>query len=271
MSTGYDAGKSLVEQITGFAGTTNNSTSSRTGVVRPVLDPYMARVRYLQERGVGGAGQIDTSKIFTAAPAPPPSGGFGGTLNYDWDKILGEYNKPYGELTKQLADLTARERLNIQNVGARAGEYLRNMDPMAGYRPTFAALEAPTAASAGYLNAIGASPAQVEAQRNLLNQLMSSQATSQSQFSNAVDASQTNFRLAQLAEMYANQQAAESRLGQTEAQNLTQLELRRIADINAIRKMIMDFENQKLAIQMEASNRMAEIRAKAALNNQGGF
>jgi hypothetical protein len=46
------------------------------------------------------------------------------------------------------------------------------------------------------------------------NQMMASQSASQQGFGQAVDASQGNWRLAQLADIYSNRQLADSQLGQ---------------------------------------------------------
>lgn len=240
-----DASK-ITDSLTGFNPggqvTPSKSTSPSTGVVKVPLDPYQARMQYLRDSGRGGGGL---------------SGGFGASLQKPGvpDAVttsindqISKYGTMYGDLVKRLQEFTAGERQNITNASSRAATYMGEIDPMAGYRPTFTALQAPQAAASTYLGAIGADPAQVQAQQALANQLMASQAGDQSQFAQAVDAAQRNYRLNQLAEVYANQARAESALGAATSAQQTQIGLKQMEEENALRKMLLEYQMQ-LAVE----------------------
>jgi hypothetical protein len=209
----------------------------------------------------------------TGVVASPLSGfGFRGTQNEKtkptqqgirWDDIISRVGQPYGTLQARLADLVNAERGNIQSGASRAATYLSEMDPMAAYRETIPALQAPTAAASTYLGAIGADPAQVQALQNLQNQMLSSQATGQTNFGQAVDTSQNNYRLAQLADVYANQQRADAALGQQYGAQTAAIDMARINQENAVRQQLLELQLQ--LVQMAAS----KDGSSRALEKQG--
>ena len=170
-----------------------------------------------------------------------------------WESIMQGVGQPYRDLIGQLNTLVEQERGNINSGASSLASYLQGMDPMAGYRETAPALQAPTAAASGYLGAIGADPMQIQALQNLQNQMMASQAAGQSAFGQAVDTSQANYRAAQLAEAAMNQQRAQAALssqlgGQTAAINMA-----RIQQENAVRQALLELQLQ--LIQMAAQNK----------------
>lgn len=253
--------------------TTSGVGGGGTGVYTQQLDPYMARIRSLQDRGVGGAGQLDTDKWWGDVQLPiTAGGGYGGIASsgVNWDEVLGEYNKPFGELRDRLAELVGSERTNIQNAASRAADFYSTIDPQAGYRPTYTTFQAPQAAMQNYLQAIGANPEQVNAQRDLMNQLMAAQALNQTQYGSAVDQAQNNFRLQQLAEVYANQQLASGALSNTATQQNIQMELARIAAINAVRKMQFEQINEENRARREYSRDMSRLNAEMQLAQMRG-
>lgn len=213
------------------------SRTGGTGVSRaPYIDPYTARL--LQVRGGGGGGGF--------------SGGFRmpqGASPLNWNDILARAQEPYSALIERLKATTEAERQRIGQATNAATTFLGEIDPMAGYRESFQALSAPTASAATYLGAIGADPAQVQAQQNLANQLMAQQAASQQGFAGTVDQASQNYRLAQLAEAYANQQRAQYGLEATSGAQQAAIEMASTQQRNELAKMILDAQLRLLEIQ----------------------
>jgi hypothetical protein len=187
----------------------------------------------------------------------------------DWQAILEGIRKPYESLRTSLSDLVNAERGNIQTGASRAATFLGEMDPMAAYRETYPTFQAPTAAASTYLGAIGASPAQVEALRNLQNQMMASQSASQQGFGQAVDTSQNNFRLAQLADVYANQQRADAALGQQYGAQSAAIDMARIQQENVMRQQIL--ETQLRLLEMAAKEGGGNIMGGSLAGIKGYF
>lgn len=182
----------------------------------------------------------------TETPQPTQQG-------ISWESILQGVGQPYRDLMGNLGTLVEQERNNINAGAGSLASYLSGMDPMAGYRETAPALQAPTAAASTYLGAIGADPAQVQALQNLQNQMMASQSAGQSAFGRAVDTSQANYRAAQLAEAAMNQQRAQAALGNQYGAQTTAINMARIQQENAVRQALMELQLQ--LIQMAAQNK----------------
>lgn len=237
--TGSKAVTSLASQIVNRPGSQPGKTTGGTGVSRaPYIDPYMARM--LSRRG-GGGGGFGVGVGMLGTPAVDP-------VVESINKQISEYGTRYADIMRRLQETVNAERGNITNASSRAATYMGEVDPMAGYRPTFTALQAPTAAASTYLGAIGADPAQVQAQQALANQLMASQAMDQQSFAGAVDQSQNNYRLAQLAEVYANQARAESALGTSLGAQQTALSLSQMDREDKLRQSLLEYQMQ-LAIE----------------------
>ena len=179
---------------------------------------------------------------------PPPT-----QQGISWESILQGVGQPYRDLIGNLGTIVEQERNNINAGAGSLASYLSGMDPMAGYRETAPALQAPTAAASTYLGAIGANPAQVQALQNLQNQMMASQSAGQSAFGQAVDTSQANYRAAQLAEAAINQQRAQAALGNQYGAQTTAINMARIQQENAVRQALMELQLQ--LIQMAAQNK----------------
>lgn len=210
-------------------------------------------------RGTGTGGGSNTG-IFRGF------GGFGGEATQptpdtplNWNDILAKAQAPYDTLSQQLRALTETERANIAQATSQAASALQSIDPMAAYRETYRAAEATPAAAMSYLGAIGANPAQVEAQRNLANQLMAAQSASQQGFGSAVDQANQNYRLAQLSEAYLNQQRANAGLGAMSAAQQGAIGLAATQQRNDIAKMLLDLQLQLL--QQAASGGLDRIKA----------
>lgn len=207
--------------------------------------------------GGGGLGGFKGINFFDGMSGSGMDRSGGGSIN--WNELLEASTRPYSGLSDQLRALTEAERQRIQSATSAATTFLGEVDPMAGYRETYRALEAPTASAASYLGAIGANPAQVEAQRNLANQLMAQQAAGQQTFSGAVDQSNQNYRLAQLADAYANQQ-----------RGMIGLESASSAQQAAIQMAATQQRNEVAKMMLEAQLRLLEIQAQQKNNGIGG-
>ena len=229
-------------KLAGFNVSDAGLTKSKTGVSRaPYIDPYTAALMRGGRGGGGGGMRFGDISILPGQSATP----------IDWNSLVESSTKPYEALGRELGALTEAERQRINQATSAATTYLGEVDPMAAYRETYRTLEAPMAASSSYLGAIGANPAQVEAQRNLANQLMASQAAGQQGFAGAVDQASANYRLAQLADAYANQQRAQTGLGA--ASNAQQIALQMAA---------AQQRNQIAQMALEAQLRLMEIQAQ---------
>lgn len=190
----------------------------------------------------GGSGGIDYGPIrqqnFIARyqkPKPPQG-----------PNILDQIRQQYGSLASELDRLTNQYRQDIGRSTGYTVDQLSGVDPLAAYRVTAPTLQAPTASAASYLSAIGANPAQVEAQRDFMNQMMQSQTASQSDYSQALDQSQQAYRQAQIAEVLRNANEANAALsaasiGQRSAVGLKQLEAEQ-----AIKQALLDYQLQLL-------------------------
>lgn len=228
--------KKLASDLLGGADTSVTRTGSGggTGVMRaPYIDPYMARI--LSRRGRGG-GVLGGFSIPTE-PAVDP-------VVQSINDQIAKYGTQYADILRRLQETVNTERQNIGTASSRAATFMGEIDPMAGYRPTFTALQAPTAAASTYLGAIGANPAQVQAQQALANQLMASQAQDQQAFGSAVDDAQKNYRLAQLAQIYANQAQAESALGTSLGAQQTALSLSQMDREDKLRQALLEYQMQ---------------------------
>jgi hypothetical protein len=240
-ATNYDA---LASNLLGNYIPGNTSTGG-TGVMRaPYIDPLTAALLSSgwDGRRIGGFG--DSQRTETPGPS------------INWDAIFSSVGDPYSRLQSQLGQTVESERRRIDSGANVAANSLQTTDPMAGYRETYPSFQAPTAAASTYLGAIGANPAQVQALQDYQNQMMASQSASQQGFGQAVDASQGNWRLAQLADIYSNRQLADSQLGQQFGAQSTAIGMAKNMAEASVRQEL-------LALQMEL--------IKAAMSQRDGI
>lgn len=208
--------------------------------------------------GGGGGGSGSNTGIFRGFRMPNTETDPTPDTPLNWNDILARSQAPYDTLSAQLRELVEKERGNIAQATSQAVNSLGSVDPLAGYRETYRAAEVAPAAAMSYLNAIGANPAQVEAQRNLANQLIGAGMTSQQGFSSAVDQANQNYRLAQLAEAYLNQQRADAGLGAMSTAQQGAISMAATQQRNDIAKMLLEVQLQLL--QQAASGNLDKIK-----------
>lgn len=205
----------------GPSGGNNTSGRPQTGVTLGPLNPWWGKLN-------NWGGSMRTQAQPAPAPTTPP--------------VIENIRQMYGNLGTQLNQLSATEADRIAQSSGNTVRALQAIDPMAGYRQTAPMLAAPQAAATSYLQAIGANPSQVTAQQALANQLMQSQSQSQDAFTQAMDQYANQYRRAQEAEVYSNQDRALAALNAaTQSQNVG-LQMARMEQENAIRKMLLDYQ-----------------------------
>lgn len=214
------------DDILGTGGsTTGGSTGgNRPGVSLGPLSPLLLLNR--RWSGLRGGPGMDQNQ--PAAPTTPP--------------VIERIRETYGNLGSQLRQMSADEAQRIAQSTGSTVRALQSVDPLAGYRETAPMFNAPQASATSYLSAIGANPAQVQAQQALANQMMASQSAGQSAFAQAMDQYAQNYRRAQESEAYTNQDRALAALNYaTQAQNLG-IDMARMEQENAIRKMLFEYQ-----------------------------
>ena len=157
----------------------------------------------------------------------------------------------YGDLEKQLMDLSRQYATGINESTGSTARMLQGVDPTAAYRITAPSLAAPPAAATSYLEAIGANPAQVQAQQAYMNQMMQSQTGSQNDYQRAVDQANTAYREAQIAELYRNQAEAQAGLGAATQGQVAALGMQRLKDEQAIRNALLEYQLAVLQAQAQ--------------------
>ena len=223
-----------VEDILG-GGTSN---TSRPGVVRSPLSGLNAW-NLLNPKFQGINFPRNAGPQQPSGPPPPPP-------------VIQRIRDLYGGLESQLKGISADEAQRIAQSTASTVRSLQSIDPLAGYRESAPLLSAPTAAATSYLQAIGASPTQVTAQQALGNQMLASQTANQSAFAQAMDQYARDYRRAQEAETYRNQDQALAALNYaTQSQNVG-LQMARMQQEQEIRKMLLEYQ---LALAAKAGGR----------------
>lgn len=217
----------------GGGGTTGRP---RPGVTLGPLNPLWGRLGNIKLRG--GIPQAP------AEPSIPP--------------VIQNIRDLYGNLESQLGQVSAAEANRIAQSSGSTLRSLQGIDPMAGYRQSAPMLAAPQAAATSYLQAIGANPSQVTAQQALANQLMQSQSQSQDAFTQALNDYATQYRRAQEAEVYSNQDRALAALNAATQSQGVGLQMARMEQENAIRKMLLEY--QIAMAQAQAQGRGAASR-----------
>lgn len=197
----------------------------------------LAFVRLPERINIGSGG----GAAKPAQPAVPP--------------VIQRIRDMYGNLGSQLGQLSADERQRIIQSTGDTVRMLQTIDPLAGYRETAPQLSAPAAAATSYLNAIGANPAQVQAQQALGNQMLASQAQSQSAFSNAMDQYLNNYQKAQEAQAYLNQNQALANLGYSTNAQQAGIGFAQMQAENQIRQMMLDYMAKVQAAAAQASGK----------------
>ena len=167
--------------------------------------------------------------------------------------IFDMVRQQYGDLEKQLMDLRRQYATGINESTGSTARMLQGVDPTAAYRITAPSLAAPPAAATSYLEAIGANPAQVQAQQAYMNQMMQSQAGTQSDYQRAVDQANAAYREAQIAELYRNQAEAQAGLGAATQGQVAQLGMQRLKDEQAIRNALLEYQLAVLQAQAQQS------------------
>lgn len=231
-----------VSDILGGGGTSGGSTrGNRPGVSLGPLSPLLL----LNRRWGGLRGGANMGQTPPVAPSVPPA--------------VQRIRETYGNLSNQLRQMSADEAQRIAQSTGSTIRALQTIDPMAGYRETAPILSAPQASAASYLGAIGANPAQVQAQQALGNQMLASQSAGQSAFAQAMDQYAQNYRRAQESEAYTNQDRALAALNYaTQAQNLG-IDMARMEQENAIRKMLLDYQIALATANMKTGGRNREV------------
>ena len=156
--------------------------------------------------------------------------------------ILDLIRRQYGGLENQLMELSRQYATGINESTGSTARMLQSVDPTAAYRITAPSLAAPPAAATSYLNAIGANPAQVQAQQDYLNQMMQSQAGSQSDYQRAVDQANAAYREAQISELYRNAAEAQAGLGAATQGQVAALGMQRLKDEQAIINALLEYQ-----------------------------
>lgn len=156
--------------------------------------------------------------------------------------ILDLIRRQYGGLENQLMELSRQYATGINESTGSTARMLQSVDPTAAYRITAPSLAAPPAAATSYLEAIGANPAQVQAQQDYLNQMMQSQAGSQSDYQRAVDQANAAYREAQISELYRNAAEAQAGLGAATQGQVAALGMQRLKDEQAIINALLEYQ-----------------------------
>jgi hypothetical protein len=189
-----------------------------TGVSRGPIGEYSAEANRfanmyetsLKKKAEADANKIVTETIFNSTPTT--GGGNAGYKNII-DSLtgrIGSSNASYDALTNKLNEIASASQGRASQAGMDVADYLKTMDPMAGFTRSNQAMTIPTAATSEYLNAIGASPMQTQAVQSLGQQLLDAQLQGANQYSDAMTQSQNAFRQAQIAQALQNSQVAQA-------------------------------------------------------------
>ena len=205
--------------------------------------------------GGGGGGRGVYRTLFSGAQLGGTGETGGGSPQDTRPGIFDMVRQQYGDLEKQLMDLSRQYATGINESTGSTARMLQSVDPTAAYRITAPSLAAPPAAATSYLEAIGANPAQVQAQQAYMNQMMQSQAGSQSDYQRAVDQANSAYREAQIAELYRNQAEAQAGLGAATQGQVAQLGMQRLKDEQAIRNALLEYQLAILQAQAQRGGR----------------
>ena len=147
--------------------------------------------------------------VAPSTPTPSTAGGGGGgsaAPQYDLTALANYVNQQladvgalYGGYGTQLEEQRAAAAQRIADANAAALARLQSSDPMAGFQYQVQPSVQPMAGGVDYLRAIGAPTTQVDAARQLGQQLMAGQMQSAQDFANQVAAAQEADRLARIA------------------------------------------------------------------------
>lgn len=182
--------------------------------------------------------------------------------------IFDQIRSSYGNLTDELMRMRDQYAQDITQSTGSTARFLEGVDPTAAYRETAPMLAAPTAASATYLQAIGANPANVQAQRDFMNQMMASQVASQGAYTQATDTTNQAYRQAQLAELYRNQSEAQAGLNAATMGARTGIGLKQLEQEQAIRNALLEYQ---LALMMEQAKKGGSNGAALPFPNIGSI
>jgi hypothetical protein len=165
--------------------------------------------------------------------------------------VFDQIRQSYGALTDELMRMRDDYSRQIGESTGSTARFLEMVDPTAAYRVTAPSLQASPAAATSYLQAIGANPAQVEAQRDFANQMMASQMADQTGYQRAVDTTNQAYRQAQLAELYRNQAEAQAGLNATTMGQRAQIGMAQLQQENAIRNALLEYQLALLQAQAQ--------------------
>lgn len=199
--------------------------------------------------GDGGRGVYRT--LFSGAQLGGRGETGGGSPQDTRPGIFDIVRQQYGDLENQLMELSRQYATGINESTGSTARMLQSVDPTAAYRITAPSLAAPPAAATSYLEAIGANPAQVQAQQAYMNQMMQSQMGSQNDYQRAVDQANSAYREAQIAELYRNQAEAQAGLGAATQGQVAVLGMQRLKDEQAIRNALLEYQLAVLQAQAQ--------------------
>lgn len=165
--------------------------------------------------------------------------------------VFDQIRQSYGALTDELMRMRDDYARQIGESTGSTARFLEMVDPTAAYRVTAPSLQASPAAATSYLQAIGANPAQVEAQRDFANQMMASQMADQTGYQRAVDTTNQAYRQAQLAELYRNQAEAQAGLNAATMGQRAQIGMAQLQQENAIRNALLEYQLALLQAQAQ--------------------
>jgi hypothetical protein len=191
-----------------------------------------------------------------AAPVPT-MGGLGGdggaaarkaaklrALTQFMESLFPQIAQQYGSFGDKLGEAEQRAAEMISAAGGRATEALSGIDPMAQFQYQVPPTAMPLAASAGYLQQIGANPADVAATQQLQQQLAMQALNAGQMFSQGESAAAARERQARLSAAQLAQQEAASGLGASGFAMRAQIAAAQKAEEDELRRQILEAQLQ---------------------------
>lgn len=199
----------------------------------------------LPSRPSGGRTGVSTGPLREDIPGPTGRRTGGPTMPEQpkpGPGLMDTIREQYGNLSNELMRLRDQYAKDIERSTGSTVSYLEGVDPTAAYRVTTPTLEAPIASASSYLQAIGADPAQVAAQRDYLNQMMASQTAGQNDYSRAIDESSRAYRQAQMAEVFRNAAEAQSGLNAATLGQRAAIGMRQLEAEQAVKQALLEYQ-----------------------------
>lgn len=176
-------------------------------------------------------------------------GGGGGSAGPSYDltaltnyvnQQLADVGALYGGYGTQLEEQRAAAAQRIADANAAALARLQSSDPMAGFQYQVQPSVQPMAGGMDYLRAIGAPTTQVDATRQLGQQLMAGQMQSAQDFANQIAAAQEADRLARIAAVESAGLQGVSGLESTAAAMQEQIRLAQLAEERRLQELLLE-------------------------------